>query len=214
MRSVRRIVGLVYVVLGCWMGMSVVASAWLSYAVPLSIEDVSYATWSIGNAAAALPSGLLKWGLIVVIGASLLLLAVARGSPAIVLAGIVAVASFWFACSQEASLRIGIATHDARIGCFNYEARECRVALGLPAGLAPSMYADPDDPSKGDSPWYAEATRSIPRHSTAALPGILFLASPMYVLSANDLNQAIRRQRVEVEAFIRTDGTRKTGLPS
>jgi len=104
--------------------------------------------------------------------------------------------------SEQLMVRIGIATDTIKVGCFVYEAKECRVMQGLPAMEAPSRYGE--DGLNAD--WYVTARQkaATARPTNVALqsiPGWAFLQAPLYVTDAPRIKAKLEQQRADLAAL-------------
>lgn len=111
---------------------------------------------------------------------------------------------------QEAVFRSAALQGMAKIGCYSYEARECREMHGLDTTGAPSMYqaAMLDNEQSRYAPWYLEVRNKVPAPVVLDLPGVSFLLSPFDLQKAEELNQLLSTQRSELERKKREIGER------
>ena len=98
----------------------------------------------------------------------------------------VLMASFTGGISPSASLRSAVLAGEAKIGCYEYTSRACTEMLGLP-----SRAANPDQ----------SAQPSV--HQFIPVQAMAFLRAPFDVFKADQLNQMLDTQRLELKEEIR-----------
>lgn len=182
-----------------YLAVCLLASTLLMLKVPISDDDmqmVSFLSPRFGLESL----GMFMGGVTVLFGVLNLLLKRSIGLIHLLVGGCLV-----FATSEVSALRQGVLVGDVKIGCYSYEALECRRMLNVPQGEAQSIYRDPT--SKGaHANWYepirahAEAKVTTPWSST--LPGVAFLQSPFtLVLYIDELMSKVEAQRKEVTDF-------------
>lgn len=184
-----------------WLAATALSAMWLAYQVPLTGDDLVYASWLPSYTTATHFSGFMAWAM----GATMLLMGLGMGlakqsilpviSAVLMLGGL-------SLNSEELMVRIGIATDTVKIGCFVYETTECRVMLGLPAGKTQSRYGA-DGLNAG---WYQAArdkaiTANPSDIALQSVPGWAFLQAPFYVTDTEYIKQKVAQQRAALAQF-------------
>lgn len=181
--------------------------------VPLTDEDVKYASW-LGSPSTALHFtdslvGNIFQAAIILAGA---LLSFRRESLNIFIAALLLVFTLQIAGTERAYVRVGIYTGVVKIGCYVPEAKECQRMLGLPQHGA-SRYAVGDK----DADWYAIALKDslaaskTPSHWDIALASLPL--SPLLTvwkpgLDRKAVNKMVEEQRAELQLLREEQGSR------
>lgn len=191
----------IFAAVGLWLLVASLCAMWLAYQVPITDTDLAQASWLPSYTTATHFSGFMAWAM----GFTVLLMglgiAFAKQSllPCLASAALLCGVSL---NSEQLMVRIGIATDTIKVGCFVYEAKECRVMQGLPAMEAPSRYGD--DGLNAD--WYVTARQKAvtARPTDVALqsiPGWAFLQAPLYVTDAPRIKAKLEQQRADLAAL-------------
>lgn len=189
------------VVVGLWLLVAGLSAIWLAYQVPITDTDLAQASWLPSYTTATHFSGIMAWAM----GFTVLLMGLgisfAKQSllPCLASAALLCGVSL---NSEQLMVRIGIATDTIKVGCFVYEAKECRVMQGLPAMEAPSRYGE--DGLNAD--WYVTARQKAvtARPTDVALqsiPGWAYLQAPLYVTDAPRIKAKLEQQRADLAAL-------------
>ena len=188
-----------------WLLLCAVSTAWLSWAVPLTDQDIEWASWAGSYTLATHFSGPFGVAFAVAVALMGLAMAVAQRSLMPLAAAAVFAVAVYVPGTQGALVREGVMDGTIRIGCYVWETRECLEQLGLRVEGAPSRYARKPDGGVADAPWYLEARAQVrineTRAAVASMPGGLFLQSPLLLGRAAELNARLEEQRAQVRAF-------------
>ncbi|HDS1768045.1 hypothetical protein NPS42_22460 [Pseudomonas putida] len=184
-----------------WLAICVLASAWLTFQVPITNEDMRNASF-LSPRVGLYWHGSVMGGLLALYGLGQLLSLRVAGFFLVVLG-----MSFIFATSEVSALRQGILDGDMKIGCFSYESLECRKMLKLPEGDSQSIYRNPSQKREGGyAPWYEPIQAHLHTKVTALLPntipGVAFLQSPVIAaFHVGKLQNVVEAQRSDVSKF-------------
>lgn len=182
-----------------WLAICILASAWLTFQVPITNEDMRDASF-LSSRIGFYWHGAVMGGFIALFGALILLVTQRIAGAFLIILGI----STIFATSEVSSLRQGILDGDMKIGCFTYESLECRQMLNLPEGEAKSIYRAPSQKREGGyAPWYEPIRTDLNTKVTALLrntiPGVAFLQSPVIAaFHVGKLQSLVQAQRSDV----------------
>ncbi|KZN20699.1 MULTISPECIES: hypothetical protein [Pseudomonas] len=176
---------------------------WLAYAIPLNSDDLANSSW-LGTQLGLGYHGLF-FGL--AIGFVALIRLISGRILGAVLLAYVAVLVI-FSTSEYGALRAGVSLGDAKIGCFTYEALECRKMLNISEEGARSIYVDFQDKTVGSgrfAEWYRPLREQLIANTASALPstapGTALVLSPFMLLHMAEIRQQIEDQRQEVAKF-------------
>lgn len=175
---------------------------WFASRVPVSAEDIKESSWGAG-----------MWNLTgfmsvqaTVMGYTCLvtgvLIGVAKRSLPAVLTGVFVAATLHFGASETAQFRFNAAMGTAKIGCYVWDSKECRGMLGVPAGIAPSMYLPAAEQARNGkvfTNWYENKLESL------EFPGG-FHSTVRNLFSPDALNAALTEQRNAVTRFRKSGG--------
>ncbi|WP_054926324.1 hypothetical protein [Pseudomonas sp. NBRC 111142] len=172
--------GLFLALLGLYVIAAAISIGVLTFKVPVSAEDLQHASWLV-HAPYLLP---FISGALLIIGFALVLQLI---SPMTLSFGVLMI-SFIGAVSTEpsVSLRSAVLAGEAKIGCYDYSLLACTEMLGLP-----SRAANLDQP----------AQPSV--HQFIPVQAMAFVRAPFDVLKADELNQMLDTQRLEVKGEMR-----------
>ncbi|HEE9763544.1 MULTISPECIES: hypothetical protein [Pseudomonas] len=170
--------GLFVALLGLYGIFAAVSIFALYFKVPVSGEDLQHASWMV-TAPSILP---IIYGVLLVLS---IMLALQLISPMTISVAVL-MASFTGGISPSASLRSAVLAGEAKIGCYEYTSRACTEMLGLP-----SRAANPDQ----------SAQPSV--HQFIPVQAMAFLRAPFDVFKADQLNQMLDTQRLELKEEIR-----------
>ena len=176
----------------------VIAYFWMSQKVPLSDEDIVNASWltpRIGHGFHGSFFGVILLGFAI-------LHAIFR-SKAIAFVAALAAVVLITSSSESGQLRLGILDGQAKIGCFTYQALECRKMLNVSEEGAQSMYAQNGE-SFAKNEKYASWYRPIREQLEAqakGIPQLAFLRGPFLLGRAEDIRRKVEFQRLELNSF-------------
>lgn len=185
-----------------WLAICVLASAWLTFEVPISNEDMKDASF-LSSRIGIYWHGAMMGGLIALFGLLKMVVTQRLGGGFLMILGI----STIFATSEVSALRQGILDGDMKIGCFTYESLECRKMLKLPEGDGQSIYRNPSQKKEGGyATWYEPIRAHLHTKVTALLPntipGVAFLQSPVIAaFHVDKLQNVVEAQRSDVSKF-------------
>lgn len=180
------------------------ANLWLAYKVPVSPQDLAWASWAGSYVTATSPNGafsrifaltLLAMGFGITASKKSALPAISVSFLALVLC---------FAGNESAQLRIGIADGTIKVGCYSYGSKECRTMLEVPVNGAPSLYRPGGDVGEYAT-WYSTSVHR-PFTLGSFVPGGYFIRSPLYIFKAGEINLTLSHQRQEVQQFRQANG--------
>ncbi len=184
-----------------YLAISVAASTWLTFQVPITNEDMRNASF-LSLRVGVYWHGSVIGGLLTLYGLGGLLSLRLSGLIPIVL-GMSAI----FATSEVSALRQGVLDGDIKIGCYSYESLECRKQLEVSVGDAQSIFRDPSKMRHGGYAQWYEPIRTAAEASVTAefpntMPGVALLQSPILVMKHMDkLKSLVAEQREEVARF-------------
>lgn len=198
----EKILLVIFVLLVTWLLVCTVSAFWLDLHVPVSKQDLAYASWRDSYSTQMFLGGAMRIGLIVLTVTMALGIAIVKQSGKVLLLGILAASAVFQAGSEVTIVRVGIDTGAIKIGCFVYESKECHDMLGIRSNSAPSIYASETQRSHGHvyADWYVEA---LPSHASSfidLIPGGYLLRTPFLIGRESELRDKIKTQRAEVEA--------------
>ena len=185
-----------------WLAICVLASAWLTFQVPITNEDMRDASF-LSSRIGIYWHGAMMGGVISLYGTLILIVTQRITGAFLIILGI----STIFATSEVSALRQGILDGDMKIGCFTYESLECRQMLNLPKGEGKSIYRDPSQKRDGGyASWYEPIRAHFHTKVTAILPntapGVAFLQSPVIAaFHVGKLQSLVEAQRSDVSKF-------------
>lgn len=172
--------GLFLALLGLYVVAAAISIFVLASKVPVSAEDLQHASWLVP------PPYLLPFisGALLVIGLALVLQLM---RPMTLSLGVLMISFIGgVSTAPEVSLRSAVLAGEAKIGCYDYTLLACTEMLGLP-----SRAANPDQP----------AQPSV--HQFIPVQAMAFLRAPFDVFRADQLNQMLDAQRLELNDEIR-----------
>ncbi|MFK3818720.1 hypothetical protein ACI2KG_19290 [Pseudomonas sp. NPDC089407] len=172
--------GLFLALLGLYIVAAAISIGVLTFKVPVSVEDLQHASWLV-SAPYYLP---FIYGALLVMGFALALQLI---TPMTLSLGVLMI-SFIGGVSTEpsVSLRSAVLAGEAKIGCYEYTTRACTEMLGLP-----SRATNPDQSTRPGV------------HQSIPVQAMAFLRAPFDVFKADELNQILETQRLEVKGEIR-----------
>jgi hypothetical protein len=190
--------GILYLLFG------VLSYFWIAYQVPITASDIDSSSWLAPRMGVQFHTS--------VIGGMIALLAfgkffLGRFVASFVLA--IAAACAIIGGSESGALRVGVLNGDAKIGCFTYQALECRRMLGLSEEGARSIYlADKRTAGAGNpwgyADWYLPIRLGLSAQSGATypstFPGVAIFVSPFMLGKVDELNESLSAQRAELAA--------------
>jgi hypothetical protein len=186
-----------------WLTLCIGSTLWLAHQVPLSAADLMHASWLGSYTTATYPSGVLGRALVSMWLAISIALAVSQSSIRPLAIALVLTTGMELAMSKEMMVQVGVANGSIKIGCYVYEARECREMLGVPARGAKSRYEPPSAQAKDfrDAQWYKQALGSQEISIFDVMPGGYFLRTPFLLGHTAELTAKLDKQRTEVARF-------------
>ncbi|MCE0853538.1 hypothetical protein LU689_26915 [Pseudomonas asiatica] len=172
--------GLFLALLGLYVVVAAISIFVLAFKVPVSAEDLQHASWLV-NAPYFMP---FLYGAMLVMGFALALQLI---SPMTLSLGVL-MTSFvgGVSTAPEVSLRSAVLAGEAKIGCYEYTFRACTEMLGLP-----SRAANPDQSAQ------------LGGHQATPVQVMAFLRAPFDVFKADQLNQMLDTQRLELKEELR-----------
>ena len=201
-----------------WGLVGVCAQAWLAWNVPLTAQDLKYASW-LGSPSLALhfTTGLANL-LSVTLLAMATVIAVLRRTAIPAFMAIFFVLAGQLGMGDAAVVRMGVLDGTVKVGCYVPETRECRNMLGLSVDShAPSMYPSTEEavahPNEAWSAWYRDARAKVVstnlehRALWTDIPGAVILEAPLHLGEAARLRRLLAAQRAEV-AKMQKEGPR------
>lgn len=180
-----------------WILLCIMASAYLGWRVPISAQDIAWASWQGSYTTSTHPIGYM-----IVIGGSFmgLLFVVLSRSPILALVLVIMSLMLGMGSSEKIMIPVGIAHGTIKIGCFTPNSRECNAMLGIADQGAPSFFAPSKQGQLGQdyADWYTAQWRQQPVSLMASVPGGYFFMSPLYVFRAQKIEATLQRQRKAV----------------
>lgn len=181
-----------------WVLLSASAVLWLHYAVPLTAQDLAETSWLGSYSVAAMFNGFLGYAVVGIGLFVLLALSVAKNSKVPLIFSLLLLPVLFL---EGTAVRVGIADGSVKIGCYVYEARECREMLNIPVENTLSRYTMTEN-GIVDAPWYVEARQKVmlnKENHRACAPFIPFLSTPFLLGKEGELRAKIAEQRQEVQ---------------
>lgn len=190
-----------------WLALGAVSMTWLALAVPLTEQDIAWASWLPSPSVALhLSGGALGSVLGLAVGLFGIALAVANRSAVPLVLGL----AFALATNQglrEASVvRVGILDDVIKVGCFVPETHECKQMLGLSRPGEFRIY--PVREPRTDSPAYTRqyserrsevvSEPQVKRAMLHSMPFGAWLRAPVYLGAADQLKAKLEAQRAQV----------------
>lgn len=175
-----------------------IAYFWISHKVPLSDEDLANASWltpRLGLEFHGFFFGVILLGFAII-------QAIFHSKARAVVAALVAIVLIT-SSSESGHLRLGILDGQAKIGCFTYQALECRKMLNVSEEGAQSVYAQNGE-SFAKNEKYASWYRPIREQLEAqakGIPQLAFLRGPFLLGRAEDIRREVEFQRLELNSF-------------
>jgi len=200
-----------------WFMVCLFSTAWLAYHVPLTEQDLQWASWLISYSTAThFGHGYLAMAMAVAAVLMGLAMAVARRTPIPLIAGLLMAGSLYVVSIEGTVVRVGLLAGHIKIGCYVYEMRECHDMFGLDStGLRSRYAARSGHPGAGeDAAWYVKQRGDISANSLFVLPGAAFLVTPFYLTQTDAINAMLEAQRAEVQQYINTQHVAQSGPSS
>lgn len=170
--------------------------------VPLSGDDLAASSWLVPR----IGFGFHGFAMGTVVGVFALISIVFTGRPVFGVSLGVLGCMMALGTSEYGALRLGILNGDAKIGCYNYAALECRTMLSVSG--AESMYVAERDAAKWDerfAAWYqpGRQTHQDAVESTlpSTMPGLALMQSPLMLARLSELQVRVADQRAETASF-------------
>jgi hypothetical protein len=172
---------------------------WISLKVPLSTEDLAVASWLTPRLGLEFHARFFGYAL-------LFFAAVQALFRSKTMAGIFALIGIFTITStfESGVLRLGILQDQAKIGCFTYEALECRRMLAVSEEGAKSMLVEnpgAEVRSERFAEWYRPIREQLMSDVTGQFPFLSLVQSPFLIGRTDELREKIELQRKEVAAF-------------
>lgn len=172
---------------------------WISLKVPLNTEDLAVASWLTPRLGLEFHARFFGFALLCFAAAQALFRSKA-------LAGIFALIGIFTITStfETGALRLGILQDQAKIGCFTYEALECRKMLTVSEEGAKSIFVEkPGAEARSErfAEWYRPVREQFMSNVTGWVPELSLLKSPFLIGRTDELREKIELQRKEVAAF-------------
>jgi hypothetical protein len=175
-----------------------IAYFWISQKVPLSDEDLANASWLTPR----LGLGFHGFFFGVILLGFAIIQAIFHSKARALFAALIAIVLIT-SSSESGHLRLGILDGQAKIGCFTYQALECRKMLNLSEEGAQSIYVqNVGSFAKNEqyAGWYLHIREQLEAQAEG-LPELAFLRSPFLLIRAEEIRRKVEFQRSELISF-------------
>lgn len=175
------IAGLFLAVSVLYVGGAAISTAVLNYKAPVSAEDLQHASWLVIPPSLSSIAALISF-VCICVGS----LKAWRGSAfglVIIMVGALGLPTIF----PSVSFRSAVLAGDAKVGCFDYNSRACAEMLKLPTNTS------------------ADQANKVKRKPSAPIEALAFVRAPFDVFKADQLNQMLEAQRIELKKHLGTD---------
>lgn len=197
----KAIASLLLLALFGWFMAAAMQHLWMTYQVPITVEDLQDASW-LGIPAITGTYGTPTWAMpVVLLVAGSALCYFARLPKTFLMPVLLASIVMLVGGGHASNLRIGILAGTIKIGCF-VDTAECRAMLGLPEQDAPARMFKVDSTAPTD--WYrTQRAKVVPDSSVhlaqvLSLPSASFFIAPLYIGETGRLKAMVAEQRREL----------------
>ena len=179
------------------------SAMWMSETITVLDSDLAQSSWNRSFRTAEHVRGIFAVGLTITLALLGAVLGLLKQSWRPVL--LAACLGTFVLYDMSSTFHVGVASDAVRVGCFNYNSKECRELLNVDASTAPSMYASTAVKKKKGrrqlADWYLADTPPARTNPLFMLPGGMLVTAPYYALHIDAINAKLALQRATVAQF-------------